>query len=500
MPPVFDFYSPYVSAAIYDPVKDVRYPLWSNVDPAALEAANVAPELRALSFLQNIVVEQNLGPIPKITAELDIPYREGIAFLNSDLIEWGVSHLQVQFGYTGGTGEDTVLSPVYEGILLKPDVVISGERVGITYNAQGVGAYSAVRQKSSYSTKYDGGPQTRETIIRRILNGPDSNNPRNIELDLSRLELLKQEQPGIVSTIFEAIKNPQLASLEKFGASLAVSSYDSMFTQPIDYNQGAYTDWWAVWNLVRECRCTMTLLGNTLQIIPFNLQFATKPRRTLRMGSFPQGQFGPGTGVLPLLEFSTQAVHQYMPGALRGLALRGVDSAKREEVELLLRDEDVRTTRTGEGKAVPDVSPDYPDVDTETGRGGDVMPGSPVDKGVVELAQGEFDAFTQNMGLRGTATTLGDPLLFPADVVRLAGLGERIDANYAILKMTHRIGLSGYSMELDLVSNVGQAIRQAQASSAQLRPAGQTNTEEPDPDAPGSVDLPPPIPNEGAIA
>jgi len=492
----FDFYNPYVSASIYDPVKGVNYPLWSNVDAAVLDAAGVRPELRALSYLKELTVTLDLGPIPVLAATLEMPYREGIAFLDSELIEWGQSHLRAQFGYTGGTSNDMVLSPIFSGIIMKPAVAISGEQVSITYNAQGLGGYSAVRQKTGYNTEQDGGPQTRDKIIRRILSGADASNPRDLEPDFERLELLQRSQPGVLDTLAQALKNTQLAKLEAFGASLAVNAYDAMFSQPVSYNQGSRTDWWAVWEVVRQCRCTMTLVGSKLIVIPMNLQFSTQPVRELRLGSFPAGQFGPSTGVLPLEEFTTQAVHQYMPGALRGIALKDVDSATRSEVELFLGDDEVRPTRTGEGKAVPEVSPDYPGANAEEGRGGDMLPGSPVDPAVVQMAQAEYDAFTQNMGLRGTARTMGDPFLTPGDVVSIRGMGRRIDANYAIQKAIHRSGSSGYTMELELISNVGQLVRQIQSTaSVQLEPAGAVNTEAVEESSAESVAVPPPNPN-----
>jgi len=75
-------------------------------------------------------------------------------------------------------------------------------------------------------------------------------------------------------------------------------------------------------------------------------------------------------------------------------------------------------------------------------------------------------------------------------------VSKRIDANYVIMKLTHRIGSSGYEMEGDVVSNVGQAIRRTQAAlGVQLEPHGSVNTEEVDEEAPGTTNVPPSNPN-----
>jgi hypothetical protein len=95
--------------------------------------AALAPT-RALAFVQEITIETQLAHLPIITVQLNPPYRDAINFL------------EVQFGYISSTtGAGALVSPVYSGVLLKPEVAL-GQDVTITLNAQGVSGFSATRQ------------------------------------------------------------------------------------------------------------------------------------------------------------------------------------------------------------------------------------------------------------------------------------------------------------------------------------------------------------------
>jgi len=161
----FDFSNPFISAAIV--YKNDRFPLWMRLPKERL--ANLGHGLRntrALAFVQEISIEIQLAHLPIIQVQLTPPYRDAINFLDSELMEWGNSVLEVQFGYISNTSGTAVLSAVYSGILLKPEVSL-GSDVTITLNAQGVGGFSAVRQSGSRTFVN----ATREDMIRAVAEG-----------------------------------------------------------------------------------------------------------------------------------------------------------------------------------------------------------------------------------------------------------------------------------------------------------------------------------------
>lgn len=465
----YDGYSPFVSAAIINPTTGDRFPFWTDVDADALDRAKVPDSLRSLAFMTDASVELNLGPIPILSVTLSPPHRYFRALADSELVEWGVTHLQIQFGYTGGSQGQVLLSPIYEGIILQPDVQL-GEQSSITYKAQGVGGFSAIRQKSNM---YFEQPRTRIEILKELAKGPDPNNPRDLEVD-----------PGLVQKMKSSLK-----TIYKDNVYRGVrTEYDALFNQPINFNQGSDTDWWAISKLVRECRCTLSLIANKIVIIPMNLTMGDVPRRKLVYYDYDGRAFGPGTGILPLYSYNTSQTHMYLPGALRSIAVGDVSEKTREDVESWIGDDKAKTTRTGEGSANIPASKDFPGLNEEGFGGGDTIPGDPTDPAFLQKVMAEYDSFTQNMGIKATLETMGDPFLFPSNIVEVKGVGARFDGNYALLMVRHTFSSGGYRMEMEGVSNIGKALSAAKAKL--VAPKGKTNTETTDPDAPGSVDVP----------
>jgi hypothetical protein len=58
------------------------------------------------------------------------------------------------------------------------------------------------------------------------------------------------------------------------------------------------------------------------------------------------------------------------------------------------------------------------------------------------------------MGIPLSATTLGIPTMAPGDTVRVRGLGARLEANYAVMSLTHSISTDGYTTSVEMVGNL----------------------------------------------
>ena len=148
----YDFYSPFMSAAIITGGGS-RIPLFTGISSSEQETLDLYTKgvdgtggLTSIPWLSSLTIELNLSYLPKINAVLTPPFREGQQFLASSLVEWGVTKIQVQFGYTAGiSGASPVLSPVYEALLLKPEIQI-GPDIVISLYGHGVASYSATVQ------------------------------------------------------------------------------------------------------------------------------------------------------------------------------------------------------------------------------------------------------------------------------------------------------------------------------------------------------------------
>lgn len=138
-----DFYGVEISGSIRTFTKQggdfQEYELW--VDPTPLEvsgAEDYMAVLRSLAFVQEVTINIGMGMNSKVSVLLAPPFEEGIALINSRLIQYGVGQLQIQVGYSTGSKGARKHSAIFGGLMQKPDVKISTD-VSVTINALGIG-------------------------------------------------------------------------------------------------------------------------------------------------------------------------------------------------------------------------------------------------------------------------------------------------------------------------------------------------------------------------
>lgn len=501
---IYDFYSPFMSAWIVTNPEDPegsRFPLWvEGVNPDRRGSlvprtpdgsegdTSYIEELGSLAFCSEISVELQLAYVPRITATLTPPFREGLAFLNSALIEWGNSTLEVQFGYTGGTPDGIVLSPVFSGTLLKPEVTI-GEDISITLNAQGIGAFPAVRQDVINPFP----PQPRRKLIKALArtigleaNFEDVDAPFEAEVARSAREIGDTFGEGSFLNAF--VSDRALAWALEVDRKRIYSN--APIDQVISYTPGGLTVWQALYQLVRESRCWVYIQGpkksgdpEQLRIIPRNTVMTGEPNCTLVLYDFQDGQVGPARNTYPILSVSSPTSAIYLPTATRGYLVFGYKSEERAKVVEFV-DPDTDTHRSGNAQTQANASKNNPPLDKKQAKKGKkpkgkkktvaepepleevaVLPGAAVASNdsmspeMNEQLKAEAEGAATNMGVKLEIETLGIPDLLPAQVVAVRGIGARFESgsgNYGVLKVTHTIGASGYTTKIEAVSNVGQ--------------------------------------------
>lgn len=413
----YDFYSPFMSGAIVHPSWG-RYPLWVDVGKA--DAENVGLSTASLGYLTELTVEIQLAFLPKITAVLSPPFKEARELIDSKLLVWGRSILEVQLGYSGGTPKGPVLSPVFSGLIQRPDISF-GSDAGISLTAWGIGGFTAQRQAGYFNT---GDPMCREDIIKIIAAGP--NGERRLNVDTS-----------------EVVKGPD------------PQAFTAMFVDRIQFDQAGMTDWFCIWKLVREARCWMTLIGDTLYIRPRNFRVMSKPKYLLRFYDLPGG-LSPEEGIFPILSVSTSSMQMFLPQTHQGLLMRGMSSKTGESLMRLVDANTEPGAATNAGASNLSDSPDSPEKDKNTGAGAAFFGKDPSNEAFVSQAKAEMGNFGSTMGVKLDLETLGIPDITPGDVVAVRGISQKkYDGNYAVFVVTHSIGSSGYTTRLDLRSNVG---------------------------------------------
>ena len=476
---LYDFYNPFASAWIIQNPEDpqgTRFPLWvegvspdrrSSLVPKSPDGQDslnteMVEDLGSLAFCTELTVELQLAFVPKITATLNPPFREGLAFLNSSLIEWGNSILEVQFGYVGGTPDDVVLSPVFTGVLLKPEVSI-GEDISITLNAQGIGAYTAARQDwvQVFQNK------TRRKIIKalcRVL----GMEPNFEEVDAP----FEKELAAVSQHVFEAIGSGlggfdlDQVTRDEIEKSRKQIYQNSPMEQLITVAPGGQTMWQLLYQVVREAQCWMFIQGaeepgepEQLRIVPRNSVMVGEPQCTLVLLDHPDGEIGPARNTYPILSVSSPTSAVYLPSSTRGFLVFGYDSKERAKAVEVIDPNSKDVQRSGNAQTQANASTRNPAANTTTGEGMAVASSDSMSPEYAEQVRAETEAAATNMGVKLEIETLGVPDLLPAHVVAVRGIGARFESgsgNYAVFNVKHSLGTGGYTTSLEAVSNVGQ--------------------------------------------
>lgn len=425
---LYDFSSPFFTVALVTLDED-RIPLWEDVNPDKKEGAvfDRLEELglRSFPYASAVTIYMKQGGHTTIEATLDPTYEDGLRFVSSPLIEIRQHKMQVQFGYFGGTPKGAVMSPVFEGLVGKPEISL-GDTISITLRAVDSVSSAMMRQEGSLTRT-----ASRLDLIKEIIRGPDNDNPRPFVLDAS-----------------EALKDDKSKG---------------RLEEEISFTQRHLTDYQAVTSLCRQSRCHIyetpdrTRSGDTIiKLIPTDRSLRQPPKAVLALMGFETGDVGPFSRQYPILSVSTDAGVLSNPGGARAIRARSVSSKDREEVSHEASDETVGPSRVGpaDGKADVEPTPENPGIDPETGDGGGFYHGDVEDPDTVAEMEAEFEGSLGALGLKVEIETLGMPDLFPRDVIQVRGLGEKMDYNYAVHEVVHTLDSSGFSTRITAQSNV----------------------------------------------
>jgi len=419
----YNFASPYFFASIISPIsanrkEAVRTPLWTNLQLRSESLLRVDQGLSSLPFVQSAAVELQLGDIAKIIVVLTPPFRDAQKFLSSELMEWGLSRLECQFGYTGGAPEGVVLSPVFSGMILQPQIQL-GTDVSVTLTAMGDGGWQATNTAAVGTAVPE--KQSRKEIINTLMKGPDGKR---------RVEKVDYSEAERDSDCYYLLNN-----------------------DPVGFVASGETEWFHIRQLAREARCYIMMTGNTLYLLPRTLK-SEEPGRTFTFYDHSSGKISPAKQVFPILSISSPTVANFLNSSARDYLLRDINANKEDDKQPISDTEAKLGYTDANGTITPPTNPDTPGAE---GTPGSTYPvGSPSDSATYNKGVSSLDTSKLTNGINVTVTSLGIPDLQPGEVVEVRGVFSRLDSNYAILTVKHSLDSSGYQTEFTGISNVGQ--------------------------------------------
>jgi hypothetical protein len=415
---LYDFANPVMMAAIVND-DDTRIPLWTN----SYEDGVVPP----LPILSDLVVSLKQNGFYEINATLAGPYEYMIKFLDNEVVKFGTSYLQVQFGYLGASGK-AVLSPVFAGLILTPDVSV-GTEITVNILATPHPVYSMKRLMANGQIAQ----KTRRDIVERLIWGPDPANPRRVEINDDEVK----KTPGPWQALW---------SKEKIEA----------------WAPGYLSEWKLVKDLVEQAQCSFDIgydykSGTTkINVYPEEARRGEIPKWRFQFfpGNVVKGDgsagLGPATGVYPILSFNTPTAAIFYPQSLVGGFLSGISDETGEPTKKQVgADKDKAggqpVLRTG-AKIVRPTGVDYPKPNFDTGNGLDSFhTDDPESKKKIDQVHGNIKGMIGRGGVRAEVETLGVPDLLVGHNAEVVGLGTKFDWVYMVYEVVHTLGANGFS-------------------------------------------------------
>ena len=417
----YDFAAPHVRATI---VKEPnsrspeRFPLWTADKAVTLSGYTGVGErvessnLSSLAYLTSATVEMELNCIPRLTVSLTPPFLEARKFIDSTVLDWGRSVLEIQLGYVGSK-EGTVISRPYTGIIQKPEVSF-GSDITIGLTAQGQAAFflannapRAVRKAKVESTRQ--------------------------QLILAFIEQFKEL--GLVADTTQwriSEDSRELLDQVAYWVPSTLNTLDEIY------------------NIARSCGCYLNLVGNEVQLVSFSYLVNDEPKFTLKLYDY-DGQVGPQNGVYPILSVSSDSSQVFLSMATKGMLWRQIGDVDKKVKEASAKPSQQQSV-SGKTSAQSGYTNEPREEALNTAIANLTHNGELDSATAKQLLN---DAMTEEgrLGVSLTVETLGIPDLLPGFKVKVMGVSTRIDGLYMVYNIKHDISSSGFTTSLTLKSN-----------------------------------------------
>ena len=464
-----DFSSPFMQAAIIknpgQPTEQ-RFSLSVNsnqANPSDLLAASLTgttggPKAddplftSTRSYLSSVTISMDLGGVPTIDVVLTPTLEDARKIIDSTLLEYPITAIEVTVGYSTGE-QGATKTPPFQGILQPPEVNFGTD---VTLTLKGVGTagyYLAATAKTGTESR-----QTRQKHIENLVAKlPEVTTSFNDWiLDDASLALLRVEVPLVNAGTSYLHLISQLARQ----AGCWVNTFDTT-----DSNGTADTrDGFRKLNLISQ-----------------SAMMARAPLALLTLYDFG-GEIGSSIAnraIYPILSVSVgeglSAV--FLSGYTKKLRTAKIDPTTHESSKDTTGPANASVAGGGDAQTgVKTASNEHsetmapqPDEDPATSQ-----------TGLQQLAG--MTSLSSSVGLQLDIETLGLPDALPGNMYEVRGLSLRIDGLYICHALKHSVSASGFTTSLTLIQNSQLMV---QAILNKITPKV-TNENPPIPDAPGT--------------
>jgi hypothetical protein len=483
------FIGPIATVATEPKIKKVtskRYELW--VDPITPEFTGDAAALKCLSYVRDVTCVINLGYNSKLSVTLTPPFEEGLAFLNSELIQWGIGHLMMSIGYSTGSGNNQTLP--MGGFIQKPEVKI-GRDIQITLHAMGVGYHLQNSGDTFGDPKILNGVYSEAVAVKKILERYNSAILSNSEGDDTGGLLIddlysdftdaeKDSKTGHIFFREQIYENPpqdpgikpeapkRLAgqtadrqttaaakayaqSVKTYEASLEnwnkrKAEYEQELTDRknsdnrIQIQKGAVSDWWFVYETCRKRNLDLFVVDRNVRIRNPDRWKTEWPKMIFAL----RGKIDTEASIpiYPINEFDSPSTHIYYGSGMGAFTQVDIDE-NLKKVSKSANNQTVPTTQAGTNQAY-----DSTKVNPSSGVPQEcaaALPGDPSTQ-----AYNDAETMYKNAqalgGIEVNITSLGIPNLLPGMIVYVTGISPRkFDGNYGVVEVEHKIGANGFT-------------------------------------------------------
>lgn len=456
-----DFSSPFMQAAIIkNPGQSTeqRFSLSVNSDqanPQFLQQAALTGTTGGLkgddplfsstrSYLSSVTISMDLGGVPTIDVVLTPTLEDARKIIDSTLLEYPLSAIEVTVGYSTGE-QGATNSPPFQGILQPPEVNFGTD---VTLTLKGVGTAGYYLGATS-ATGVVEKKQRQQHIVDLVksLGGGITTDIGDWQLDAGALTGLSEEI---------ALVN-------------AGKSYLHIISQ-----------------LARQAGCWVNTFDGKdgfrrLRLISQVHMMLQAPLALLTLYDFG-GEIGPSIAnraIYPILSVSVgeglSAI--FLSGWAKALQARKIDQTTHEASSVETGPKDL--TVSGGDSAQTGV-------DTASNQLSKVLAPTPDDDSANEkLALDQLAGMTSlgnSVGLQLDIETLGLPEALPGTIYDVRGLSKRIDGFYVCHALKHSVSGSGFTTSLTLIQNSQLMV---QAILNKISPQGK-NENAPIPDATGT--------------
>ena len=427
-----DFFGVEINAWIetFDPIGGVtEFHLWNP----SVEAPNQLPEelkaLSSLAYVSEVQIALRLGITSEVSLTLTPPFDEGIALINSPLIQWGVGRLNVQVGYSTGSGERA--SKVFGGLLQKPEVRI-GTDIVISLNALGVGYQLAAADAIRADQEQVRSGKTYAEVIEMLLSRYGN------AFDLSEL----WSDFGVKTAIGEqGVDHP----LFKAPTGKPVPKKDGKVHQDVQsITFSNKNDWFFINDIIGKHGLRLEIDDKVIRIRnPGKFLDLNNEKKNYKK-FFLRGITDPSRNLYPALSIESPSSFVWLRHGMGKQYSSGV-SADRNIVSYEANDKTSPARVSGGGtwnterkigNVLQNLSVVHPG-DPETMKG---------------IISGEYQNQNWKKGIHLYIDTVGIPSLEPGELVFFSGSGTDInkgngvfDGHYGVTEVNHSIGIGGFT-------------------------------------------------------